>query len=146
MVLSLLTPAAIVCAQVETTQPTTGPATRATALSESADAVVIVLAGEINDYSQRMLERRLDDARSRSRNVILKINTWGGSAMAAIEISQLLKRQNDMHITAFVEQKAISAGAMIAIACDEIVMQSGSMLGDCAPIVPGEQLEKTERA
>ncbi len=137
-VMSLLSAVTAAGADAQSSAPTTHPS--------GGDAVVIVLEGEINNYTQRMLERRLDDARSRSKTIILKINTWGGSALSAIEISQLLKQQNDLHITAYVDQKAISAGAMIAIACDEIVMQSGSMLGDCAPIVPGQQLEKTERA
>ncbi|HRK30760.1 MAG TPA: hypothetical protein PLD59_06745, partial [Tepidisphaeraceae bacterium] len=111
-----------------------------------ADVVVIKLTGEINDFSKVMLEKRLADARSQASTVLLQINTWGGSAMSAIEISQMLKKQDDLHIIAYVDEKAISAGAMIAIACNEIVMQQGSMLGDCAPIVPGQQLEKTERA
>lgn len=111
-------------------------------------AVVVVLEGEVNDFTKVMLERRLNAARDEHRadTIILNVNTWGGSALSAIEISQLIKRQEDLHVIAFVEQKAISAGAMIALACNEIVMQPGSMLGDCAPIIPGQQLEKTERA
>lgn len=121
-----------------TTQPT---------LKGNGQAYVVVLEGEVNDYSRTMLARRLDQVKSAGGSVvILKVNTWGGSALSAIEISQLLKSQQGLHIIAFVEQKAISAGAMIALACNEIVMQPGSMIGDCAPIIPGEQLEKTERA
>lgn len=128
-------------AQVE---PTTAPAVSP---AVAASTAVIVLEGEVNDFTQTMLERRLQSARQAgARTVILSINTWGGSALSALEISQLIKRQDDLHVIAFVDRKAISAGAMIALACDEIVMQPGSMLGDCAPIVPGQQLEKTERA
>jgi membrane-bound serine protease (ClpP class) len=127
-------------AQVE---PTSAPST----VPSSTSAAVVVIDGEINDFTQTMLEKRLDSARDAgARTVILSINTWGGAALAAIEISQLIKRQDDLHVIAFVDRKAISAGAMIALACDEIVMQPGSMLGDCAPIIPGQQLEKTERA
>lgn len=128
--------------------PSTRPATAPSSLADAAaTAAVIVLDGEVNDFTQTMLEKRLQSARDAgARTVILSINTWGGAALSAIEISQLLKRQDDLHVIAFVERKAISAGAMIALACDEIVMQPGSMLGDCAPIVPGQQLEKTERA
>src|SRR5437660_327440 len=48
--------------------------------------------------------------------------------------SSLLKRQHDVHTIAYVNPRAISAGAMIAMACDEIVMSDASMIGDCAPI------------
>ncbi|MCS7033711.1 MAG: hypothetical protein NZ561_06910 [Phycisphaerae bacterium] len=121
--------------------PSTAPANR------PGRAYVIDLEGEVNDFTRAMLVKRLETARAGGADtIILKINTWGGSALSALEISQLLKRQDDLHIIAFVEQKAISAGAMIAVACNEIVMQPGSMLGDCAPIVPGMQLQRTERA
>src|SRR5205085_10320993 len=40
-----------------------------------------------------------------------------------------------LHTVAFIQDKAYSAGAMIALACDEIVMEPGSVIGDCAPIV-----------
>lgn len=128
--------------------PTTAPVERSSVAAAVGRAVVVVLEGEVNDYTKVMLERRLETARREhsADTIILQVNTWGGSALSAIEISQLIKRQTDLHVIAFVEQKAISAGAMIALACNEIVMQPGSMLGDCAPIIPGQQLERTERA
>jgi membrane-bound serine protease (ClpP class) len=39
-----------------------------------------------------------------------------------------------LHVVAFVHEKAISAGAMIALAANEIVMEPRAMLGDSAPI------------
>jgi membrane-bound serine protease (ClpP class) len=137
---------ALLSVGVRWSAPTTGPATLPT-VEPGRSAVIIVLEGEVNDFTKSMLERRLESARNAgATDVILQINTWGGSVVPAIEISQLLKRQDDLRVTAFVEEKAISAGAMIALACEAIYMQPGSMLGDCAPIVPGQQLEKTERA
>jgi len=49
--------------------------------------------------------------------------TYGGLVTAGGYFRGFLKQQSDLHITAFIDQKAISAGAMIAMACDEIVMQ-----------------------
>lgn len=132
----------VLCAGVSAGAPTT-----ARAVEPGGRAVVIALEGEINDFTFTMLRKRIEAAREMgATTVILKINTWGGAVLPAIEISQFLKRQDDLHTIAYVEQKAISAGAMIALACNEIVMEPGTMLGDCAPIVPGMQLEKTERA
>jgi len=108
---------------------TTAPATQPTSTA------IVELSGTIDDYSARSVMRRIDLAREHgASNIILAINTWGGQVTSALEISQYLKRQDDLHIVAFITDKAISAGAMIAVACDEIVMQPGSRIGDCAPI------------
>ncbi|MGA2230149.1 MAG: hypothetical protein ABSH22_04410 [Tepidisphaeraceae bacterium] len=99
-------------------------------------AAIIQLSGEINDYNKDRLFREFDQARALgAKTVILDLDTYGGLVTSGLEISRFLKRQDDLHTIAFVEDKAISAGAMIAMACDEIVMSSSATLGDCAPIV-----------
>jgi membrane-bound serine protease (ClpP class) len=113
--------------------------------------VIIQLKGEIDDYSRDQLFRRFDEARKfGAKNIILNLDSYGGLVTAGEEISRYIKRQTDLHIIAFVQDKAISAGAMIAMACDEIVMSNSSTLGDCAPIVFGptglETMGAAERA
>jgi len=104
--------------------------------SQPSQAAVIVLRGEVDNYSRDTLMRRFDSARAvGAKTVIVQIDTYGGLASAGLEISQFLKRQNDLHTVAFIDKKAYSAGAMIALACDEMVMQPGSVVGDCAPIM-----------
>ena len=99
-------------------------------------AVIIRLAGEIDDYNRDAMERRFDQARKLGATVvILNIDSYGGLVTSGEEISRFIKRQDDLHTIAYVEDKAISAGAMIAMACDEIVMSSAATLGDCAPII-----------
>jgi len=115
-------------------QMTTQPATLPTVTG--GKAAIIQLSGEINDYNKDRLFREFDQARALgAKTVILDLDTYGGLVTSGLEISRFLKRQDDLHTIAFVEDKAISAGAMIAMACDEIVMSSSATLGDCAPIV-----------
>jgi membrane-bound serine protease (ClpP class) len=98
--------------------------------------VIIQLTGEINDFNRDQLFRRFQDARDLgAQTVILDLDTYGGLVTAGLEISRFIKRQDDLHVIAFVQDKAISAGAMIAMACDEIVMSRSATLGDCSPIV-----------
>ena len=52
-----------------------------------------------------------------------------------VEISGFIKRQTDIHTIAFVKDKAISAGAMIAVACDEIEWRRPPCSATCASIV-----------
>jgi membrane-bound serine protease (ClpP class) len=122
--------------------PTTAP---------GAKAVVIHIDGQINDYSRDMLAKRLAEARKLGADtVILDLNTFGGAVTSGLEMSATLKRSTDLHTIAYVQEKAISAGTMIALACDEIVMGPYAKIGDAAPISIGpaglEPLPATERA
>ncbi|MBV8781530.1 MAG: ATP-dependent Clp protease proteolytic subunit, partial [Phycisphaerae bacterium] len=115
-------------------------------------SAIVVLRGEIDDLARDGLEKRFAEARATgARTIILDINTYGGMVTSALDISGFLKRQTDVHTIAFVDEKAISAGAMIAVACDEIVMDPSAVIGDCAPIVfktdgAIETMGATERA
>jgi membrane-bound serine protease (ClpP class) len=113
-----------------------GTAIAQPATAPSSSAAVVLLKGPIDDFSRRSLEKRFAEARAAgAHTVILQINTYGGLVTSALDMSRFIKRQDDLHTIAFVDEKAISAGAMIALACDELVMQNSSVIGDCAPIV-----------
>lgn len=114
-------------------EPTTEPS--ATIDRAPGTAVVITIDGQIDDYTKGVLFRRFEKARALNADtVILQIDTYGGLVTSALEMSRFLKRQNDLRVVAFVHDKAISAGAMIALACDELVMSPGATIGDAAPI------------
>lgn len=114
-------------------------------------AVVVVLSGQVDDYARDALVRRFERARELgATTVILEIDTWGGLVTSALDISRFIKNQRDLHTVAFVNSKAISAGALIALACDEVRMTPSATLGDCAPIqvAPGggmHTMGETER-
>src|SRR5687767_311607 len=127
----------------------TPAATAPTTPSSATPAVVITLEGVIDDYSASALKKRFDEARKLgAKVVILKLNTPGGLVTAGLDISRFLKQQDDLHVVAFVDEKAYSAGIMVGLACDEIVMEPGSYIGDSAPIVmsPSGGLQKLEGA
>ncbi len=78
--------------------------------------------------------------------IILDMDTWGGQAMAALDIARMLKADlGDIRTVCYVRTRAVSAGALIAVACDEIVMTPVGKLGDCAPISMQGKLEGIER-
>jgi len=108
--------------------PTTAPA--------DPKAAIVIFQGEVDDFARDSLERRYAEARAAgAKTIILKLNTYGGLVTAGLDISGFIKRQSDLRTIAFVDEKAISAGAMIAFGCDEIVMDPSSVIGDCAPII-----------
>src|SRR5581483_7320630 len=90
----------------------------------------------VDDYTRDSLYRKFAEARKLgAKTIILDMNTPGGLVTAGLDISLFLRGQNDLHIIAYVHPKAYSAGAMIAVACNEIVMAPSAAVGDCAPIV-----------
>lgn len=65
--------------------------------------------------------------------VVLDINTLGGRVDAAIQIRDALLAHSARTI-AFVHPRAISAGALISLACDVIAMTPGATLGAVTPM------------
>jgi membrane-bound serine protease (ClpP class) len=66
--------------------------------------------------------------------LVLEIDTFGGMVDSALEIVDTLIKIPPERTIAFVENKAISAGALIALACGDLVMKPATTIGDCAPI------------
>ena len=79
--------------------------------------------------------------------LIYDIDTYGGDLFAAIDITNhLLNEVNPKaHTVAYVSKKAISAGAMISVACNDIIMKHNTTIGDCAPIQLQGELEGVKR-
>jgi ClpP class serine protease len=75
------------------------------------------------------------------------LHTRGGLSLAAMQISRAIKAHKGKK-TAFVPYYAMSAGTMIALACDEIVMTPHACLGPIDPQlgVPAVSILKASRA
>src|SRR5436190_1087390 len=90
---------------------------------QSQPAAVIPIRGEINDYSRDVFLRRLGKARALGAKVIIvQLDTPGGLVTSALDISRTIRGLRDLRTIAFIDNKAYSAGAMIALACDEVIM------------------------
>jgi membrane-bound serine protease (ClpP class) len=68
--------------------------------------------------------------------VLLDINTFGGRVDAAVAMRDSLVNA-PVRTIAFVNQRAISAGALIALACDTVIMTKASTIGAATPVVGG---------
>lgn len=115
-------------------------------LPSGANVAVIRVEGLIYDFVLESLRRRVDRALQAGASVIvIELDTPGGTVDSALKISKYLKTL-PVPTVAWVRHEAYSAGIMIAAACDQIIMAPASATGDCAPIVPGQDLSPTERA
>ena len=80
--------------------------------------------------------------------VILEINTFGGRVDAAVVIRDALLNSR-IQTVAFVNKRAISAGALIALATEKIVMGDGGTIGAATPVQmgqPGAPAQPVDRA
>lgn len=73
--------------------------------------------------------------------IVLELNTPGGEVFAAQKISDMLKEmdiQEKIPVVAFINNWAISAGAMLAYSCRYITVVKDASMGAAEPITIGE--------
>lgn len=84
------------------------------------------------------VQRVLDEAtREGAAAVVLEINTFGGRVDAAVLIRDALLNAK-VQTVAFVNKRAISAGALISLAAEKIVMADGGTIGAATPVQAGQ--------
>jgi membrane-bound serine protease (ClpP class) len=84
------------------------------------------------------VQRVLDEAAAAdAAAVILEINTFGGRVDAAVLIRDALL-QARVRTVAFINKRAISAGALISLAADNIAMAEGGTIGAATPVTLGQ--------
>ena len=116
--------------------------------STEAVAAVIPCKGMIDDGLLQSIKRRSEEAVEMGANyLIYEIDTYGGLVISADQISDYLVLDvgKRAHTVAYVYKKAISAGALISVACKDILMRNYTTIGDCAPITMGAELKGPER-
>ena len=108
----------------------------------AADAPRIVyvapIEGIIDLGLAPFVQRVLDEAAAvGAAAVILEINTFGGRVDAAVQIRDALLRAR-VPTVAFVNKRAISAGALIGLAAEKLVMADGGTIGAATPVKMGQ--------
>ena len=93
---------------------------------------VIPIEGTIDLGLAPFVRRVLDEATGAAA-VILDVDTFGGRVDAAVKIRDALLAAKIPTI-AFINRRAISAGALISFACEHIVVTSGASMGAATPI------------
>ena len=124
------------------------PAVAKPTLPDEIDsAIVIPIREMIQTKTFETIKRKVIQARSQSvQLIIFDMDTFGGEVIAALNIARLIKAElGDIYTVCYIRTRAISAGSLIALSCDEIIMSPVGKIGDSAPIVMGGKLEGVER-
>ncbi len=101
---------------------------------DTALVYVIDIRSEIGGGVSTYIKKGIQKAEQANADaIIFDVNTPGGRVDAAKRIIDAIQ-DTEIPTIAFVNRQAISAGAMISAACDQIVMTSGATIGDSAPV------------
>ena len=115
---------------------------------QGTKAAVIICEGMIDNGLYKSIQRRSRTAINAGADyLIFEISTYGGILQSADDISKyfILDIGKQVHTVAYITTEAISAGAMVSVSCQDIIMRENTTIGDCAPIVLGGKLEGVER-
>jgi len=116
-------------------------------------AAVIPCKDMIDDGLYKSIQRRTQLALAQGADyLIYEIGTYGGFLDSADNISKYFilregwpESGKKARTVAYITTEAISAGAMISVSCQDIIMRENTTIGDCAPIALGGKLEGVER-
>ncbi|MCY2924662.1 MAG: hypothetical protein NT031_04365, partial [Planctomycetota bacterium] len=116
--------------------PRAGLSARAMLPDAVGKAFVIPIHGEIDGDLVSAIERKIVLCRGKGADlVIFDLDTYGGEVVAMDRICEAITRDlGQTYTVAYVNPKAISAGAIISLACREIVMAPAGKIGDALAI------------
>ncbi|MCG8467481.1 MAG: ATP-dependent Clp protease proteolytic subunit [Gemmatimonadetes bacterium] len=111
---------------------------------EGGEVSRVLITGTIEMGLAPFVERALDEAAERgAAAVVLDLDTPGGRVDAAWQIIDAV-RDASLPVYAYVNRRALSAGAMIALSADALYMRSGSTIGAATPVT-GEGEKASEK-
>lgn len=110
-----------------------------------ARIAVVQLHTEIDILAKALVERAVDQALAGGAvGLLVDLNTPGGRVDYMLDIADAIDRARAKHIktAVFISGDATSAGALIAMVCDEIYMKPGSTIGSATPYVQGVEMDE----
>jgi len=103
------------------------------------DGPEAVPGGMMDRMTVNFVRRQVESAKQAGASVIVfHIKTFGGDSRAMIYIAKAIREARPIPTVAFVDDWALSAGALITIACDTIYMEAASTMGAAQGILVGK--------
>lgn len=99
--------------------------------------IEIPIEGTIDPGLAAFVDRAIADVKANDV-VILQMKTFGGRIDAAVQIRDRLL-SSKVPTVVFIDQRAISAGALISLACDTILMTPSASIGAATPVQIDEE-------
>ncbi len=104
---------------------------------------VIPVSGTVEPGMAAYIKRALDEIEDKENAVIVfNMDTFGGRVDSALNIVDTISNTPAKKTIAFVEKRAISAGALIALSSNLLFMKNNTIIGDCAPMIQTQEGQK----
>ncbi|MFA5575753.1 MAG: NfeD family protein [Tissierellaceae bacterium] len=116
----------------------------ASIFAESNDVYVVPIRGEINKATYNFLKHNLDKIKD-ARAIIFEIDTYGGQIAEAEKVKNLIM-STPLPTIAYVNNKAESAGVLITISAEKVVVANSATIGSAEPIPNTEKILSMWRA
>ncbi len=108
--------------------------------SDNQKVYVIPISGTVEPGMAAYVKRVLEDLKDKEDGIIVfKMDTFGGRVDAALDIVDAISNIPKMKTVSWVEKRAISAGALIALSSGKLFMKENTIIGDCAPIIQSKE-------
>ena len=121
-------------------KPASRPVVSVPAGRQADRVVVITLAGEIDQWTERSVKRRIEQAEASGADaIVIEIDSPGGEVGAVLEICNAIKGSSIDNTVAWINNDAYSGGAIVALACRELVTSVPARMGDAFPITFGPE-------
>tara|TARA_R110002096_G_scaffold173781_4_gene348320 strand:- start:5092 stop:7083 length:1992 start_codon:yes stop_codon:yes gene_type:complete len=129
--------ATVLLASISLAQPVQSSAPLSVPASRQADRVAIItIEGPIDAITAMSVRRRIGEAEDAGYNaIVFEINSPGGGVGAVLDITNTIKSSTITNTVAWVNTDAYSGGAIIALACHEIISSSPGAMGDAFPVI-----------
>jgi membrane-bound ClpP family serine protease len=111
------------------------PSVAVPASRQAKNIAILTIKGEITETTSKSVRRRLTLAeRAGADALVIDLDTPGGEVWAVLTICQAIKSSSIKNTIAWIHPSAYSGGAIIALACREVVTSSPGTLGDALPV------------
>lgn len=109
-------------------------------IDDKGDIYIIPIEGDITSASYKFLEKNINEIKLKKPSaIIFEIDTYGGLIDEAINIKDLII-ELDIPNIAYINNKAESAGVLISIAAERLVMSKTATIGSAETIPSTEKI------
>ena len=115
------------------------PTGQAAASRTSPGVTHVRIEGALDRGTQALLVRALDEAATRGDRFLVELDTPGGEVELMWQLSRTLLSASDkgLRTVAWVNDQALSAGALLALSCDLLYMRGLASIGSALPVQIG---------
>ena len=108
------------------------------AMADDGEAVMLLeVSGEVNAAMTTYIADAVEQAEQAGSPVVLILDTYGGQILEADNIKQVILDAN-VPVDCYITRNALSAGTLLAISCERIVMADSAVIG-AAETIPNDE-------